>query len=149
MSVEESLPAIRKNGRHVRFVPIADIRKCDSSCAGLTLLLDFSRSPSLVKPSFQRAIQTEDHKPALARNCLHPIVLKTGRSLGAKIGIDGTVRIDLEALVLTAHAWELLIGLYKGSGLIVVDDDRPKVLGRDVRRKVQLVSLGAVDGPAL
>jgi hypothetical protein len=39
--------------------------------------------------------------------------------------------------------------LYKGSGLIVVDDDRPKVLGRDVRRKVQLVSLGAVDGPAL
>src|SRR5262249_2124464 len=111
--------------------------------------LDFSGSPGLIEPRFQRAIEAKNDEPALAGNHLHPVMLKTGRRFGAEIDIDGAIHIDLEIRGVTAHARELLIGLQHPPRLVGVEDDRPEILGRNVGGKVQFVGLGAVERMAL
>ena len=49
-------------------------------------------------------MEAKNHKPAFARNGLHPIVFKTSRSLWAEIDIDRAVRIGFKAFGMTAHA---------------------------------------------
>src|SRR5215475_1628783 len=114
----------------------------------LSLLLNFSRSPGFVEPSFQWAVKAKDHKPTFAWNCLNPIVFKTGRSFGTEIDIDGAVGIGLKVLAMAAHARELLIGLQERARLIVVDDDRPKILYLDIRRQTPSVCPGTAPSRA-
>jgi hypothetical protein len=42
---------------------------------------------------------------------------------------------------LAADARKLLIGLEFGARLVVIEDKRPEILGRDIRRKMNLVGL--------
>jgi hypothetical protein len=58
--------------------------------------LDLSRSPGLVEPRLQRAIEAKNNKPAFAGDGLHPVIFKASRSLGTEIDINGTIRVDLQ-----------------------------------------------------
>jgi hypothetical protein len=107
--------------------------------------LDLIWSPSLVEPRLQRAVETEDHIQAFARDGLRPIVFMTGRDGWCEINVHRGIRIDDDALFLTPNARELPVGLEFRARLIVIDHQRPEVLGRDVRRKMQLISLAAIE----
>lgn len=109
------------------------------------LQLDFTRPPVLVEPQLERSVQAKDHEPAFAWNRLHPVVLPFRGCLGSEVDIHRAVRIDLDPLVLTADARGVLVGLHHRAGLVVIDDDRPEILHRDVRRQAQLVVLAAIE----
>ncbi|TWT61578.1 hypothetical protein Pan54_23140 [Rubinisphaera italica] len=51
----------------------------------------------------------------------------------AEPDIHRTVGIDVDFFVFTAYAWELLVGLQFRAGLVVIHNEGPEVLGRDVR----------------
>jgi hypothetical protein len=51
------------------------------------------------------------------------------------------VRVHDDARLLVADAWELLVGLQHRARLVVVKNERPELLCRNVRRQMQIVGL--------
>src|SRR5208283_5649588 len=62
----------------------------------------------------------------------------------AEPDIYGSIRIDGQARLLTADAGEPLIGLKFRTRLVVIHDERPEILRRDVGRQMDLISLTAI-----
>src|SRR5208282_1820112 len=118
-------------------LPLLALMHILSALAALAAQLDLPRPPGLVEERLLRPVETQEDIPALARNRLSPIVLLAGRRLRAEIDVDRTVGIDLEPLGLAADARELLVRLDHRARLVVVDDDRPEILGRNVLRQMQ------------
>src|SRR5580658_3068194 len=110
---------------------------------------ELARFPSLVEPRLQWAIETNEDVPAFAGNGLHPVGFMSRRRGWAEPDIDRGVGIDDEAFLLTADAGELLVGLEHRTGLVVVGNEGPEVLGGDVGRQVDFVGLAAVERVAL
>ncbi len=107
--------------------------------------LNLARTPGLVEPRIERAVEAQDHEPAFAGNRLHPVAFFSCRSFRAKINIYRAIDVDLKILVLAAHAGELLVGLDHRAGLVVINNGRPEVLHRDMRWQMQLVVLSAFE----
>ena len=67
------------------------------------------------------------------------------RRLRLEVDVDRRIRIDDHALLLTADARKLLIGLQHGACLAVVENQRPKLRRGDVRWQVKLVVLRPIE----
>src|SRR5262249_36308743 len=105
-----------------------------TSARELIHLLKFAWLPRFVEEGLLRTVQPQDHAPAFAGPRLHPVDFLAGRSLGAKIHIHRRVGIDDDALFLAANTWKLFVSLEHRTGLGVVENERPEILGRNVRR---------------
>ncbi len=68
-----------------------------SSLAPLFLRHGIARSPGLVKPRFERAVEAQDREPSSAGNGLNPVTLFTRRRLGTKVDIVGAVSVLLDS----------------------------------------------------
>ena len=66
------------------------------------------------------------------------------KSLGSEPYCHRAIGILLYVFVGAIGAGELLIGLQHGAGLVVMDHERPELLGRDRRWERDLVGLAAV-----
>ena len=100
--------------------------------------------PGLIKPRLQRAIEAEEYVPTFTRNGLHPVALMTFWRGGPEPNIHRRVGIHDNSLFLAPDAGELLIGLQHRTGLIVVDDERPEVLRRNIGGQVNLIGFAAI-----
>ena len=67
--------------------------------------------PGLVKPGFQRAVESQYQEPALARHGLNPVLLFALGRLGREIDVGAAVGVDRHLVSFAADAWEILIGL--------------------------------------
>src|SRR6516162_3106769 len=112
-------------------------------------LLNLTRLPCLVEPRLQRAVETKDGVPTLARNGLYPVAFLAGRRLRPEVHVRRLILVNHDALLLATEAWERRVSLELRARLIVVEHHRTEVLCRDVRRQVQLVGLPAVQRLAL
>src|SRR6516162_5774255 len=107
--------------------------------------LDLAGPPGLVDPRFERAVEAEHHKPALASDRLHPVGFLAGGRLWAEVEIDRAVSVDHQLVALVVLAGERFARLQLGARLRVVEHDRPEILCRNVRRNVEPVVLRAVE----
>src|ERR1700733_11549900 len=88
--------------------------------------------PSLVKPRLQRPVQAQEDIPTFVGNSLYPVGLMALRCGGAKPDIYRGVRVHDDTLCLATDAGELFISLQHRAGLIVIDDEWPEILCRNV-----------------
>src|ERR1700733_6975834 len=90
-------------------------RACSNLCRGhffpLVCLFDFSWSPCLVEPRLQWTVHAKDHKPALARNRLQPVVLLACRGFWREINVERAIRVLLYSLSLASDCRKALAGL--------------------------------------
>src|SRR5215468_4210808 len=56
-------------------------------------LLDVIQLPALVEERLERAVETEDRKPASARHGLDPVLLLTCRCVGSEVDVDAAVAV--------------------------------------------------------
>src|SRR5712672_4188852 len=111
--------------------------------------LNRSGSPSLVEPRFERTVQPQEGVPALPRDRLHPVCFLARGSLWSEINVHRTIRIDQQSLGQTTDGWGLLVGLEHRACLVIVERERPEILGRNIGRHVQPVRFAAVQGVTL
>ncbi len=83
----------------------------------------------MVEPGLEWAVEAQDREPALAGDGLDPVVLVLLRRFGSEVEIDRAVMVVAQVVAFAVAAGEPLAGLQFRSGLRVVDDDRPEVLG--------------------
>jgi hypothetical protein len=115
----------------------------------LLLQLEFSWSPGLVEPWIERAVEAQDCEPSSAGNSLNPVAFFTGWRLRTEVEVVGAVGVFLDPRTVASFGGKLLVRLKHGSRLRVVNDHRPKVFGRRVRRQRQFIVLPAVEVVAL
>src|SRR3954462_6652710 len=103
-----------------------------NSTAGRSRLhrLNLSRAPSLVEPRFKRTLQPQEGVPPLPRDRLHPVCFLARGSLWSEINVHRTIRIDQQSLCQTTDSRGLLIGLEHRACLVIVERERPEILGR-------------------
>src|SRR5580704_4473291 len=89
---------------------------------------DLTRPPGLVEPRLQWPVHAQNHKPALARNRLQPVVLFACRGFGREINIERAVCVLLDPLRLASDCWEFLARLQHRARLRVVNRDGPEVI---------------------
>lgn len=73
--------------------------------------LNITRSPASVKPGLKRPIETKRGVPAFPRQRLEPVRLMPQRGSWSEPDINGRVRIDYDALRITANTRKLLVSL--------------------------------------
>src|SRR5512147_464534 len=76
--------------------------------------------PGLLEPRLQRSIETQNHEPRFAWNRLDPVALLACRGLRSEPDVHRTIGVDLQILVLAAHARILLVCLQHRTGLGVI-----------------------------
>ena len=109
----------------------------------------FLRAASLVEPGLCRTIEAQQGVPARTRDRLHPVLFP------APAGAFGPKKTstELSAFTLRPSVWlptvRMLVSLDHRACLIVVEDDRPEILDRNIRRQMQLVRLPPVKRIAL
>src|SRR3984885_6744502 len=107
--------------------------------------LNLARAPGFVQPRLQRPVHAQDHKPALARNRLQPVVLLACRRFRSKINVERPICVLLDPLRLASDCWEFLARLQHRARLRVVNRDGPEVIDRNVRRQMELIGFVAVE----
>src|ERR1700722_6729453 len=106
--------------------------------------LELAGLPGLIKPRLQGTIQPQEDIPTLAWNGLYPVGLMSLRRGGAEPDMYRCVRVHDHVSFLAANAGELFVGLKHRSGLIVIDDERPEVLGWNIGRQVNPIGFAAI-----
>src|SRR5580704_9973190 len=106
---------------------------------------DLTRPPGLVEPRLQWSVHAKDHKPALARNRLQPVVLFACRRFWREIDVERAIRVLLYSLSLASDCREALAGLQHRARLRVVHRDRPEVVYRHIGRQMEFVGFGAIE----
>src|SRR4051794_9357400 len=92
--------------------------------------LNLSRAPSLVEPRFKRTVEPQEGIPTFTRDRLHPVCFLARGGLWSEINVHRTIRIDQQSLGETTDSRGLLIGLEHRACLVIVERERPEILGR-------------------
>ena len=91
---------------------------------------DIVRSPRLVEPRFERAVESQGGVPTLAGDGLNPVAFLAGWRLRAEPDIHRTIGIHQQAFGLAAHRRPVLVGLEHRAGLAVVNNHGPEIFDR-------------------
>ena len=109
-------------------------------------LFDSTEFPCAIEPLLAWAVETENAKPTLAGNRLHPVGFLAGWGFRPKVEINTPVSIFYHlriALIVLAGVGHLF-ALEHRTGLRVVDHERPEPLRWGIGWNVEFVGFGPI-----
>lgn len=93
------------------FVEARKILLQQSMLAELLHHLDFTWTPALIQPWFERAIHAKDGEPTLAGTGFQPVVRVTFWSLGCEVDVGRSILVLFDPFCLAANCRKELTGL--------------------------------------
>src|ERR1700733_14555239 len=85
------------------------LRFCPTTSRHSLRQLNLTWAPGLIKPGLQWPIHAQDHKPALTRDRLKPVVLFACRRFRREIDVVRAVRVLLYSLGLASYCGKALV----------------------------------------